>query len=127
MVEFSVRCLTVYVFALSWQLKLRGQAPKALRWTRLEKRYKAHKQCVNDLLTLLRRHKVNFSCVNRVELDRQHLADVDLMVAVGGDGTVLSSAHFLDHGTIPLLGINSDPNVNKEDMKVSKKKTDERR
>ena len=93
----------------------------------MEKRYKAHKQCVNDLLTMLRRHKVNFSCVNRVELDRQHLADVDLMVAVGGDGTVLSSAHFLDHGTIPLLGINSDPNVSQEDTKVTKKKTDERR
>jgi NAD kinase len=62
-----------------------------------------------------------------VELDRQHLADVDLMVAVGGDGTVLSSAHFLDHGTIPLLGINSDPNVSREDIKVVKKKTDERR
>ena len=49
------------------------------------------------------------------------------MVAVGGDGTVLSSAHFLDHGTIPLLGINSDPNVSSEDMQVAKKKTDERR
>jgi NAD+ kinase len=64
--------------------------------------------------------------VNRVELDRQHLADVDLMVAVGGDGTVLSAAHFLDHGTIPLLGVNSDPNVSLEDIST-KKKTDERR
>lgn len=105
---------------------MRGQAPKALRWKRLEQRYKAHKQCVTDLLAELRKHQVNFSCVNRVELDRQHLADVDLMVAVGGDGTVLSSAHFLDHGTIPLLGINSDPNVSEEELKV-KKKADERR
>jgi hypothetical protein len=109
------------------QLKLRGQAPKALRWKRLEQRYKAHKQCVNDLLGLLRHHQMNFSCVNRVELDRQHLADIDLMVAVGGDGTVLSAAHFLDHGTIPLLGINSDPNVSTEDRRVTKKKVDERR
>eukprot|EP00934_Nitzschia_sp_Nitz4_P003825 Nitzschia sp. Nitz4//scaffold397_size11424//5985//7224//NITZ4_009041-RA/size11424-processed-gene-0.2-mRNA-1//1//CDS//3329550284//3815//frame0 len=109
------------------QLKLRGQAPKALRWKRLEQRYKAHKQCVNDLLGVLRHNQVNFSCVNRVELDRQHLADVDLMVAVGGDGTVLSAAHFLDHGTIPLLGINSDPDISLEDRKVSKKNTDERR
>lgn len=68
---------------------------------------------------------MNFSCVNRVELDRQHLADVDLMVAVGGDGTVLSSAHFIDHGTIPLLGINSDPS-SIEDRKV-KRTSDERR
>ncbi|EEC50349.1 predicted protein, partial [Phaeodactylum tricornutum CCAP 1055/1] len=93
----------------------------------LESRYKAHKQCVSHLLAILRQHQVNFSCVNRVELDRQHLADVDLVVAVGGDGTVLSSAHFLDHGTIPLLGINSDPNVKPEDIKVVHKKSDERR
>ena len=92
----------------------------------MEQRYKAHKKCVTDLLSLLRKHQVNFSCVNRVELDRQHLADIDLMVAVGGDGTVLSSAHFLDHGTIPLLGINSDPNVRLEDRLV-KKINDERR
>ena len=50
-----------------------------------------------------------------------------LMVAVGGDGTVLSAAHFLDHGTIPLLGINSDPNVNQEERKVTGKVVDERR
>jgi NAD+ kinase len=110
------------------QLKLRGQAPKALRWKRLEQRYRAHKQCVTDLLAILRKNPdVNFSCVNRVELDRQHLADIDLMIAVGGDGTVLSAAHFLDHGTIPLLGINSDPNVREEDLVVKKKQVDERR
>lgn len=91
------------------QLKLRGQAPKALRWKRLESRYRSHKQCVETLLSVLKANGVEYSCVNRVELDRQHLADVDLMIAVGGDGTVLSAAHFLDHGTIPLLGINSDP------------------
>jgi len=111
----------------SLQLKMRGQAPKALRWKRLEQRYKAHKQCVSDLLSCLRHHAVNFSCVNRVELDRQHLADIDLLIAVGGDGTVLSAAHFLDHGTIPLLGINSDPNTRQEDRMVTKKVSDERR
>ena len=97
-----------------YQLKLRGQAPKALRWKRLESRYHSHKECVESLLTILKANNVAFSCVNRVELDRQHLADVDLMIAVGGDGTVLSAAHFLDHGTIPLLGINSDP-ISEED------------
>jgi NAD+ kinase len=92
---------------------------------------------VTDLLQYLssqhQRHQgvggsgdLSFSCVNRAELDRQHLADVDLVIAVGGDGTVLSSAHFLDHGTIPLLGINSDPHVSKEELMVQKK-SDERR
>mmetsp|Transcript_28600 Transcript_28600/g.59564 ORF Transcript_28600/g.59564 Transcript_28600/m.59564 type:complete len:357 (-) Transcript_28600:360-1430(-) len=108
------------------QLRARGQAPKALRWKRLESRYESHKECVNDLLDILRRNDIAFSCVNRVELDRQHLADVDLVIAVGGDGTVLSTAHFLDHGTIPLLGINSDP-ISEADKNVKKKKGDERR
>ncbi|GAX14874.1 hypothetical protein FisN_29Lh086 [Fistulifera solaris] len=109
------------------QLKLRGQAPKALRWSRLEQRFLQHKQCVTDLLEILRQHAVPFSCVNRVELDRQHLSDIDLVISVGGDGTLLSAAHFLDHGTIPLLGINSDPNIRKEDLVVKKKTSDERR
>lgn len=107
------------------QLRLRGQAPRALRWKRLENRYKAHKTCVNNLLGILRHHNLDFECINRVELDRQHLANVDLVIAVGGDGTVLSAAHFLDHGTIPLLGINSDPI--KEEDRDTKKTTDERR
>jgi len=108
------------------QLKLRGLSPKGLRWKRLESRYRAHKQCVEDLFDILKSYKVNFSCVNRVDLDRQHLADVDLVIAVGGDGTVLSAAHFLDHGTIPLLGVNSDPMKTLEDRSV-KKTSDERR
>ena len=107
------------------QLRLRGKAPKALRWQRLENRYKSHKACVNNLSGILRHHNVDFQCINRVELDRQHLANVDLVIAVGGDGTVLSSAHFLDHGTIPLLGVNSDPI--QESDRDTKKKTDERR
>lgn len=107
------------------QNRLRGKAPKALRWKRLENRYKAHKSCVNNLEGVLRHHNVDFECVNRVELDRQHLANVDLVVSVGGDGTALSSAHFLDHGTIPLLGINSDPI--QESDRDTKKQTDERR
>jgi len=107
------------------QLRLRGKAPKALRWKRLEHRYKSHKACVNDLRGILQHHNVQFECINRVELDRQHLANVDLVVSVGGDGTALSAAHFLDHGTIPLLGINSDP-ITESDMDC-KKKTDERR
>ena len=59
---------------------------------------------MNDLLSVLRQHQVNFSCVNRVELDRQHLAEIDLMVAVGGDGTINNVAKQLV-GTGILFGI----------------------
>ena len=81
---------------------------------------------MNDLLSLLRKQNVHFSCVNRVEMDRQHLADADLIVSVGGDGTVLSAAHFLDHGTIPMLGVNSDP-ISRQETESVTKKSDERR
>ena len=81
---------------------------------------------MNQLLSVIKKHNVIFSCVNRVEMDRQHLADVDLVISVGGDGTLLSSAHFLDHGTIPMLGVNSDP-ITLEETQSVKKKSDERR
>mmetsp|Transcript_17460 Transcript_17460/g.39420 ORF Transcript_17460/g.39420 Transcript_17460/m.39420 type:complete len:299 (-) Transcript_17460:532-1428(-) len=49
------------------------------------------------------------------------------MVAVGGDGTCLTCAHFLDNGSIPLLGINSDPLTVEEMASTTTKQTDERR
>ncbi|CAN0467163.1 unnamed protein product, partial [Laminaria digitata] len=49
---------------------------------------------------------------------------VDLVISVGGDGTALSSSHFLGDN-IPLVGVNSDPSRAEE--KSSTKRTDERR
>lgn len=39
--------------------------------------------------------------------------DVDLVIAVGGDGTLLRASHFLD-SSVPILGVNSDPTCPKE-------------
>lgn len=50
---------------------------------------------------------------------------VDLVISVGGDGTVLSASHFLG-ANIPLVGVNSDPN-RAEEHKSATKRTDERR
>lgn len=36
------------------------------------------------------------------------IKNVDLVVTVGGDGTLLQASHFLDD-SIPVLGVNSDP------------------
>lgn len=33
---------------------------------------------------------------------------VDVVVTVGGDGTLLRASHFMDD-TIPVFGVNSDP------------------
>ncbi len=66
------------------QMKSQGKAPLALRWERLKHRHQVHKECVQDLSDLLRRMDVDFSMVGREELDRQHLKNADLVVAVGG-------------------------------------------
>jgi len=36
------------------------------------------------------------------------IRDVDLVITVGGDGTLLQASRYLD-GSIPVLGVNSDP------------------
>jgi NAD+ kinase len=50
-------------------------------------------------------------------VQRNHLSqpirDVDLVIAVGGDGTLLRASHFLD-SSVPILGVNSDPTSTKE-------------
>ena len=51
---------------------------------------------------------------------------VDLVISVGGDGTVLSASHFLGPN-VPLVGVNSDPNREEESSSGSAKRTDERR
>lgn len=57
-------------------------------------------------------------------MHRGSLLDKDLVISVGGDGTLLGSATFLDD-SIPILGINSDPSF-QDDLKAQKL-LDERR
>ena len=105
-------------------LKAQGKAPVALRWERLKNRYEVHRQCVDAVTTLLQRVGVNYSVIGREELHRGIIQEKDLIIAVGGDGTVLNAASFLDD-SIPILGVNSDP-TRPEDEVVTKLK-DERR
>lgn len=106
------------------QLKAQGRAPLAVRWERLKNRHNIHQECVATVKHVLSKHKADFTIVGREELHRQHISKVDLVISVGGDGTVLSSSHFLGDN-IPLVGVNSDPTRAEE--KSSTKRTDERR
>ena len=90
------------------QSKAQGKAPVALRWDRLKNRYEVHRQCVESVLEVLRKSGKSFSVIGREEMHRGLVLDKDLVIAVGGDGTILNSASFLDEST-PILGINSDP------------------
>lgn len=90
------------------QLKAQGKAPVALRWERLKNRFTTHRQCVDSVTNLLENIGVEYSVIRRDELHRGSLIDKDLVIAVGGDGTILNTSSFIDD-SIPLLGINSDP------------------
>lgn len=90
------------------QLKNQGKAPIALRWNRLKERYEGHRRCVDNVVEILKREGCNLKVISREEMHRGQLQDKDLVIAVGGDGTVLNSASFLSD-KIPLLGVNSDP------------------
>lgn len=90
------------------QLKAQGKAPVALRWERLLNRYQTHTQCVENVEAVLKHIGIQYSRLGREELHRGVISDKDLIIAVGGDGTVLNVSSFLDD-SIPVLGINSDP------------------
>lgn len=91
------------------QLKNQGKAPVALRWQRLKNRYENHRKCVDNVVDIIKKLGADaITVIGREELYRGSLVDKDIVVAVGGDGTVLNSASFLDQN-IPLLGVNSDP------------------
>jgi len=106
------------------QLKNQGKAPLALRWERLLNRYQVHQQCVGDVENMLKKTDIKYVKIGRDELHRGLLQDKDLVIAVGGDGTILNTASFLDD-SIPVLGVNSDP-TKPEEQGVTNAK-DERR
>ncbi len=106
------------------QLKNQGKAPVALRWERLLNRYNTHQKCVHDVESVLKNVGIKYSKVGREELHRGLITGKDLVIAVGGDGTILNTSSFVDD-TIPVLGVNSDP-TRPEEQGVTNVK-DERR
>jgi NAD+ kinase len=68
--------------------------------------YEAHNRTIELLETWLKGRGVSWTRVLREDFDGVD-DDIDLVVAVGGDGTVLDAARRVIH--TPVLGINSDP------------------
>ncbi|XP_027342816.1 NADH kinase isoform X2 [Abrus precatorius] len=73
----------------------------------LESRHKVHNDAINFCQAILQKKSVEWKAVRRNNLF-QPINDVDLVVTVGGDGTLLQASHFMDD-KIPVLGLNSDP------------------
>ncbi|XP_042478626.1 NADH kinase-like isoform X1 [Macadamia integrifolia] len=78
----------------------------------LESRCKVHMDAIKFCQDILRRKAVDWEPVLRSDLV-QPIRNVDLVVTIGGDGTLLQASHFMDD-SIPVLGVNSDPTQVKE-------------
>lgn len=83
-------------------------------------RTKEHKSTLELVKKILNTHKINYKLANRVRLSKARFKNKDLIIAVGGDGTFLRTAHFIDKQL--LFGVNADVK-NKEGffMKADKK------
>lgn len=90
-------CCVSILFSFSWQQILRY----------LDDRCKVHNDTISLCQDVLRRRSLDweaFLC-NRLNQPIRH---VDLVISVGGDGTLLQASHFIDD-SIPIVGVNSDP------------------
>ncbi|XP_004488989.1 NADH kinase isoform X2 [Cicer arietinum] len=73
----------------------------------LNNRHKVHHDSINFCQEILRKKSVEWKAVLRNNLT-EPINDVDLVVTIGGDGTLLQASHLMDD-KIPVLGVNSDP------------------
>ncbi|CAL0310203.1 unnamed protein product [Lupinus luteus] len=73
----------------------------------LESRNKVHHDAINFCQAILRKKSFEWKALMRNNLSHP-INDVDLVITVGGDGTLLQASHFMDD-KIPVLGVNSDP------------------
>ncbi|KAI3828166.1 hypothetical protein L1987_02263 [Smallanthus sonchifolius] len=83
----------------------RSTNPKVSRY--LDDRRRVHKDAIEFCKSILQRKSIDWDATFRSNLLRP-IQNVDLVVAVGGDGTLLQASHLLND-SIPLLGVNSDP------------------
>uniref|UniRef100_A0A1J3D7Z5 NADH kinase n=1 Tax=Noccaea caerulescens TaxID=107243 RepID=A0A1J3D7Z5_NOCCA len=79
--------------------------PQVLQY--LESRCKVHRNAINFCQEILSKKPVEWKHVSRNDLS-QPIRDVDMVITVGGDGTLLHASQFIDD-SVPVLGVNSDP------------------
>jgi len=69
-------------------------------------RNKEQKFTLEVVKKALKKYKIHYKLANRDELNKNQFKNKSLIIAVGGDGTFLRAAQFIDKQM--LLGVNSD-------------------
>ncbi|PJB46014.1 MAG: NAD(+) kinase [Deltaproteobacteria bacterium CG_4_9_14_3_um_filter_63_12] len=69
--------------------------------------HRRQKAALERVTMALKRAPIALSMSYRGELPAGELSELDLVVVLGGDGTLLEASHHVSN--IPILGINSDP------------------
>ena len=70
-----------------------------------------YKSTLDLVKSVLKKYGVNYNLADRDKLKKEQFLGKDLIIAIGGDGTFLRAAHFVDNEV--LFGVNADVN-NKE-------------
>jgi len=88
------------------------------RAKRVSERKRTHDASVCAVKEILERHGVRSTSVEREMFDVKALEGVDLVLALGGDGTTLIAAHAMGRSDVPIMGINTDPATTQELSKL---------
>uniref|UniRef100_A0A0K0EK07 NAD(+) kinase n=1 Tax=Strongyloides stercoralis TaxID=6248 RepID=A0A0K0EK07_STRER len=74
----------------------------------LEGKQRYQDEFVNEIVTTLKKRKINTKVVLRDDFNEELVNQSDLVISAGGDGTFLTAASSVSP-KIPLIGINTDP------------------
>lgn len=61
----------------------------------------------NTVREVLQKEKLKALFIEKDSLQKKHFTNKDIVFSLGGDGTFLKAAHFLE-SSVPIFGINSD-------------------
>jgi NAD kinase len=84
------------------------------------------KSALDLVKRVLKKHKINYIISKREELNKRLFQNKDLVIAVGGVGTFLRTAHFIFDKTL-ALGVNSNPRYKGGFFMVTTKKDFEKK
>ncbi len=73
----------------------------------LKQSHEIQKKTIETVLEALTKQRIMHKQIYRADLGKESLSSYDLVISVGGDGTLLEVSHYVT--STPVLGVNSNP------------------